>query len=285
MGGEIRYCITDDGVRIAYRVKGEGPPLVVAPFFMESFSLLHRMPSLSQFLDRLAEGRTLIQYDTRGTGLSQRGSKDFSPRALAADIAAVVRDVGERQIMVWGSHGGTIRGMAFAIYYPELVFKLAMYTPLPVNTAYFPVQALHAMASLWRTDPKTAARNMADAAMREQQPALALQMARLLEESVEGESVARFLESAAGGEWDLLDALSSITAPSLIVHRTGDQTPFEMARKTSELIPNSRLVQIDSPPFLDDPFELLRVVDGFLDKQGVETDGPQSWPGAFRTVS
>src|SRR3989441_6108923 len=122
---------------------------------MESFSLLHRMPSLSQFLDRLAEGRTLIQYDTRGTGLSQRGSKDFSPRALAADIAAVVRDVGERQIMVWGSHGGTIRGMAFAIYYPELVFKLAMYTPLPVNTAYFPVQALHAMASLWRTDPRS----------------------------------------------------------------------------------------------------------------------------------
>ncbi|TMB97329.1 MAG: adenylate/guanylate cyclase domain-containing protein [Chloroflexi bacterium] len=74
------------------------------------------------------------------------------------------------------------------------------------------------------------------------------------------------------------------TGSSSTAFTTGSQTPFEMARKTSELIANSRLVQIDSPPFLDDPFELLRVVDGFLDKQSVETDGPQSWPGVFRTV-
>jgi len=38
---EVRYCTTDDGIRIAYCVVGRGPPLIVCPQFVESFSLDH----------------------------------------------------------------------------------------------------------------------------------------------------------------------------------------------------------------------------------------------------
>jgi len=40
MEREVRYCTTEDGVRIAYCVEGKGPPLVVVAEFAESFSLL-----------------------------------------------------------------------------------------------------------------------------------------------------------------------------------------------------------------------------------------------------
>ena len=39
MKGEVRYCTTEDGVRIAYCVEGEGPALIVCPQFGRSFSL------------------------------------------------------------------------------------------------------------------------------------------------------------------------------------------------------------------------------------------------------
>jgi len=35
---EIRYCTTEDGIRIAYTVRGEGLPLVQLAPFIESFS-------------------------------------------------------------------------------------------------------------------------------------------------------------------------------------------------------------------------------------------------------
>ncbi len=39
MEPEVRYCTTEDGVRIAYCVEAKGPPLLVVPFFVTSFSL------------------------------------------------------------------------------------------------------------------------------------------------------------------------------------------------------------------------------------------------------
>ncbi len=44
MEREVRYCTTEDGVRIAYCVEGEGPPLVVVAEFAR---VLFSPPSLS----------------------------------------------------------------------------------------------------------------------------------------------------------------------------------------------------------------------------------------------
>src|SRR3990170_1636197 len=72
MEREVRYCTTEDGVRIAYCSQGEGPALVMTPILMESFSLFHLLPEIDQFLERLMTVRRVVLYDIRGTGLSQR---------------------------------------------------------------------------------------------------------------------------------------------------------------------------------------------------------------------
>ena len=70
MEREVRYCTTEDGVRIAYMVEGEGPPLVVVPVASESFSVEHVFPERQEFMRALGRGRKLVRYDNRGCGLS-----------------------------------------------------------------------------------------------------------------------------------------------------------------------------------------------------------------------
>src|SRR3970282_1494957 len=94
MEREVRYCTTEDGVRIAYCSQGEGSPLVITPIFVESFSLYHLLPEIDQFLERLLPVRRVVLYDIRGAGLSQR-DVTFGPRWGDADLAAVVAATGE----------------------------------------------------------------------------------------------------------------------------------------------------------------------------------------------
>mgnify|MGYP001609789380 FL=1 len=77
MDREIRYCTTEDGVRIAYCVEGEGPVLVMCPLFIESFSLDHLLPEQGE-LARGLGALSIVKFDWRGTGLSEREFPDTS---------------------------------------------------------------------------------------------------------------------------------------------------------------------------------------------------------------
>src|SRR3989304_4236074 len=88
MEREVRYCTTEDGVRIAYCSQGEGAPLVMTPILCESFSLYHLLPEIDQFLERLLPVRRVVLYDARGCGLSQR-DVTFERRGIDEDMAAV----------------------------------------------------------------------------------------------------------------------------------------------------------------------------------------------------
>ena len=115
MEREVRYCTTKDGVRIAYRVEGDGPHVLVCPGFVESFSVDQLDPGQASFMALLGHGRSLIRFDMRGTGLSQRENVDLSPAALVLDLDAVVRATRIRQCHVWastlsGPRAPTVRG-------------------------------------------------------------------------------------------------------------------------------------------------------------------------------
>ena len=88
----IRYATADDGVSIAFDVRGEGLPIVCMPAV--PFSHLEassRDPGQRRWYERLAEHAQVVQYDSRGTGLSDRDRGEFSIEALARDLDAVVR--------------------------------------------------------------------------------------------------------------------------------------------------------------------------------------------------
>jgi pimeloyl-ACP methyl ester carboxylesterase len=128
---EIRYCTTEDGVRIAYCVEGKGRTTILAlPVFYETFSLDHLMPVYQQFYLGLGAGRRVIRFDWRGTGLSAQvpvGAQLARPAAGgAADLSAVAREAGQ-PCVVWASTIAGIPALELAAAHPELVTHLVLY--------------------------------------------------------------------------------------------------------------------------------------------------------------
>ncbi len=95
MERDVRYCTTEDGVRIAFSMEGSGSPLVLCPYFFESFARDgDAVSAWSGLLEGIGAGRRLLRYDMRGTGLSQRDAADISYAGYLLDLEAVVQAAG-----------------------------------------------------------------------------------------------------------------------------------------------------------------------------------------------
>ena len=114
--------VENDGVRIHYEVEGEGPPLVL----LHSFTGNLEMWRVFGYVDALKQDYRLILIDARGHGQSD---KPHDPAAYvlekqAADIVAVLDELGVDKAHYFGySMGGTL-GWALAKYAPERVSSL-----------------------------------------------------------------------------------------------------------------------------------------------------------------
>jgi pimeloyl-ACP methyl ester carboxylesterase len=75
---QIRYCTAPDGVRIAYATAGRGPPLFKVGNWLSHMEFDLTSPVWGHVLEALCETHTLVRYDQRGTGLSDREVEQMS---------------------------------------------------------------------------------------------------------------------------------------------------------------------------------------------------------------
>ncbi|HEY8766314.1 MAG TPA: helix-turn-helix transcriptional regulator, partial [Dehalococcoidia bacterium] len=78
MEGEVRYCTTEDGFRIAYSTADAGYPLVRALGWFSHLEFEARSPLWRGMNEALSGRYQYIRYDGRGTGLSDRDVEDLS---------------------------------------------------------------------------------------------------------------------------------------------------------------------------------------------------------------
>jgi hypothetical protein len=93
----LRYCTARDGVHLAYMVYGEGPALSHLQLDWEN-------PVRRRFHERLGPGRTLLRYDARGGGLSDRRAETISPQTWLSDLETVVDAAGIGNLPSMGHH-------------------------------------------------------------------------------------------------------------------------------------------------------------------------------------
>src|SRR5262245_22516973 len=124
---EIRFCRTDDGIRLAYAIHGSGPPMVVASCWLSHLQYDWQSPVWRHFLDDLGAIATMVRYDERGFGLSDWSVTDFSLAARLRDLEAVVDSVGLDRFALLGMSGGSAVAMAYAIAHPERVTRMVLY--------------------------------------------------------------------------------------------------------------------------------------------------------------
>jgi pimeloyl-ACP methyl ester carboxylesterase len=85
-------------------------------------------------LTGLLTDRTMITYDPRGLGRSERkdGRTDLTPQMHAADLHALVTELGLGPVEVFGSSGGAVTGLEWVRAHPQDVATLVAHEP-PLN--------------------------------------------------------------------------------------------------------------------------------------------------------
>ena len=124
---EIHFCTASDGVRIAYALAGNGPPLVKAANWLNHLEYDWQSPIWSHLLHALASNRRLIRYDQRGNGLSDWDVDDISFEAFVRDLETVIEAAGLQRFSLLGISQGCAVSIAYAIRHPERVSHLVLY--------------------------------------------------------------------------------------------------------------------------------------------------------------
>jgi pimeloyl-ACP methyl ester carboxylesterase/DNA-binding winged helix-turn-helix (wHTH) protein len=262
-------------VSIAYQVLGDGPiDLVFVMGWVSHLDYFWREPSFARFLTRLASFSRLILFDKRGTGLSDRVSELPTLEQRMDDVRAVLDAVGSRRAALLGvSEGGPLCSL-YATTYPEHTLALVMigtyakrlwapdYPWAPTRAereAFFDDIRAHWGGPVG-IDARAPSR-AGDPAFREwwatylrmgASPGAALTLTRM------------------NAEIDIRHVLPAVRVPTLVLHRTDDQTlKVEEGRYVASLIPGARFVELpghDHLPFVGDQDAMLDAIEAFLNR-------------------
>ena len=122
----VRFCKAADGVHLAVATAGSGPPLVKTANWLNHLEFDWQSPLWSPLFSRLAAHCTLVRYDERGTGLSDRDVPEFSFEAFVQDLETVVDECGLRRFALLGISQGAPVAIAYSVRHPERVSRLVL---------------------------------------------------------------------------------------------------------------------------------------------------------------
>jgi pimeloyl-ACP methyl ester carboxylesterase len=123
---QIRFCKSFDGTRIAYAITGNGPPLVRAPHWFTHLEHDWSNPAMIPWVAGLSRHYTLLRFDQRGTGLSDREVPEISFEAWLRDFECVVDSAGLERFAVLGLSQGAASAIVYAARHPERVTGLVI---------------------------------------------------------------------------------------------------------------------------------------------------------------
>src|SRR6056297_2237474 len=131
MKQSVGFCTSADGVRIALAKSGEGPPLVRVANWFTHLDFDRQSAVWQHWFDFLSHGHSLIRYDPRGSGLSDRNVDDFSLDRWIEDLDAVIECAGLTRFAMIGLCQGGAVAAAYAARYSERISRLVLYDSYP----------------------------------------------------------------------------------------------------------------------------------------------------------
>jgi pimeloyl-ACP methyl ester carboxylesterase len=275
MQPQTRYALSGD-VNIAYQMIGEGPiDLVFVMGWVSNIDEFWTEPSWASFLERLAKFSRLILFDKRGTGLSDRVDEKNLPtlEQRMDDVRAVMDACGSKRAALLGiSEGGPMCAL-FAATYPQRTAALMTFGSYvkSMRAADYPwgrteeeyAGLAQAIRAGWGSGPVGLETRVPS---RMQDEGFKQWWTRYLVRSATPKTVLAFNEM--NSQIDVRAALPAISAPSLIMHRSGDRClPIGGSRYMAEHIRDARFVELagaDHLPWTSDAEPVLNEIEEFL---------------------
>jgi pimeloyl-ACP methyl ester carboxylesterase/DNA-binding CsgD family transcriptional regulator len=250
---------------IAYATAGAGPPLVLVSGWLSHLRLSWESTLERSFYEGLAQGRTLVRYDRAGCGLTPAAARPASLGSELEQLGAVL-SVLDGPVDLMGSSMGAPVAAAWAAAHPGTVRRLVLYggwvrgadlAPPAVRETVLGLVDAHwglgseVLTDIFAPDADRATRAASARYQRACSPA----------------STAREL-LALSYALDISSLLSSIDAPTLVVHRSGDRAaPVAQAEALAAGIAGAELVVLPGRshlPYAGDRDALLRAIRRFL---------------------
>ena len=232
-----------NGVNIAYRVQGDGPPLVLVMGYRLSSDAWP-----ATFIEQLARRFTVITLDNRGTGLSDKPVAGYAVANMARDVCGLLDELDIAQVHMLGySMGGAI-AQEFVRQFPERILSLILCATMAggPHATYAKASVVRVMRELDGLSPEQVARRIWKVTY---SPGYLEQHRQIAEEQMRREIAtptplhAADLQFQAFAEFNGSRALAEIRCPTLIL--TGDRDeliPPQNSRMMAERVPGAKLV-------------------------------------------
>jgi DNA-binding CsgD family transcriptional regulator/pimeloyl-ACP methyl ester carboxylesterase len=274
----VSYARSADGVSLAFTVAGSGPALVFVPWVpFSNFRMEWQNPLLNGVFEQMAARLTLVHYDGRGTGHSQRDVTDLSLDAMVSDLEAVVDRAGLAEVSLLGQYNSCPHAIAYASRHPERVKRMVLFAGSARGWDAMSARQTQAMLSLIEQDWDL----FADTAAHQWAGWSAGEAGRAVADAIRGAvtpQIARATMQAASAA-DVTELLPGVAARTLVLHpRDMAQIPVDVARSLAMGLPRGRLVLLDGAQpvlFGEDPSAAVRLLVGFV-RDGTEPAGERS---------
>jgi class 3 adenylate cyclase/pimeloyl-ACP methyl ester carboxylesterase len=251
---KIQFCMAPDGVQIAYSRIGRGPPLVKTGNWMTHLEFDFESPIWRHLYRELARDHTLIRYDARGNGLSDREVEEVTFETFVHDLETVVDAAGVERFALLGISQGCAVSVGYAVKHPERVTHLVLYGGFAVGwnkrlVTEAEKQKYSAMVTLmglgWGQDDPAFRQLFTSQFV----PGASKQQADWFNElqrisTSPADAVRTFM---AAGNIDVTNLLTKLTVPTLVMHARDDaRVPFDAGRQMAAGIPGARFVPLPS---------------------------------------
>jgi class 3 adenylate cyclase len=269
---KTRWAKTIDGAYIAYQDFGEGPvTLVVIHGWISHLEVYWEQPRYARFMRRLSSNMRVLNFDKRGTGMSDRFAQPPDLEVRMDDVRAVMDAAGiERAALLgWGT-GGPPLAVFFAATHPERTIAMCI-DPMVYER----------WSSVFGQEEEEFERDLAQMSAtwgEEDSGATGYDDAPNDPEFLRWDAKSGRFSATPGSmaaltrmwfETDVREILPTIRVPTLVLHKTweGSWASPQMAERVAKLIPGARTAAIPGKEgviWVEEPEPCVSAIETFL---------------------
>jgi class 3 adenylate cyclase/pimeloyl-ACP methyl ester carboxylesterase len=238
---QIQYTRTADGASVAYYSMGEGPALVlVSPVLYSHLEYSVTVHEFHRVGKGLGRHNTIVRYDPRGVGLSDRFARDFSLEARTTDIEAVVDALALERFSLLGIAHGAHAAVSYAVRHPDKLTHMILSNPYAHGSQFRQLtRRFDSFRDIAEEDWEGYTLMMSNVNTGFRDPERAQLLAKQMRASTTPEVLREMTQAFA--ETDISSLLPLVRTPTLVLSHDGTMVLPEWAQEVAAAIPGAKL--------------------------------------------
>lgn len=237
---EIGFVKDRKGRSIGYAAHGQGPLVILPPFWVTASDLWHHHPEIQQFYRTLGKGVRILRYDRPGSGLS----RDVPPNETLEDEVALLEDMvaafSSEPVMLFAISAAGAVSIRYAVRHPEKVGRICFYGAYGSGKDLASPESQAMLLGLIRQHWGVGSRALADIFVPSADAEARRRFAEQQRAAADPEQAASMLQLS----WtvDARADADKVRVPTLVLHRQDDRAvPVEHGQWLARRIPGARL--------------------------------------------